>query len=79
MPARVAILEKILLSQKSRRQNIFRGLSKQNLRGSLLYQQLTYGLVSKGFFAEILRKVRGTLQRKPFIASGKGAEILQKV
>ena len=42
-------------------------------------QQFTDGVVSEGVFAEVLRKVRGDLQKIHFIASGKGAEILLKV
>ena len=45
---------------------------------SLVCQLFTYGVVSEGVFAEILRKVRGNKKTR-FIASGKGAEILQKV
>ena len=40
------------------------------------------GSLAKGFlrkFAEILRKVRGNLQKIRFIVSGKGAELLRKV
>ena len=47
-------------------------------------QQLTYGVVSEGFFAEnsaeILRKFRGKFAETiRFIAPGKGAEMLRKV
>ena len=42
-------------------------------------QQFTYGVVSEGVVAEILRKFCGNLQEIRFIASGKGAEILRKV
>ena len=41
-------------------------------------QPFTYGVVSEGFFAEILRKIHGNLQKMRAIASGKGAEILRK-
>ena len=34
--------------------------------------------VSEGFFAEILRKIRGSLQRIRFIAAGKGAKFCGK-
>ena len=50
-----------------------------NLVLTLFCQQLTYGVVSEGFFAESLRKFCGNSRKLRGIASGKGAEILRKV
>ena len=48
-----------------------------------LDQQLTYGVISEGVFAESLRKFCGNSAESSrtirFIAPGKGAEILRKV
>ena len=48
-----------------------------------IHQQLTYGVVSEGVFAESLRKFCGNSAERSrklrFIAPGKGAESLRKV